>query len=341
VAAPVGSHAVDVNATGRVRPTGRPEQSVTLSSTTATLNVPAGTEGTIQLSGTGHYEINDGTLLEPFPHIGDFSWTTEWTYRCTPEGTLTVNATPRAHTQNQDPSGRDVFRQPIAIGWSANTDGSSEVSESLIFSRGAGSNPGVGVGPVSVNVPLSGNTANAFQVLPRLHLNVTGARAAAPAPAPSATATATASVTVPMPARVTVPPPHTIYFADEAQTTGDAGELTRWASGLPSDAQDAIRDGRLSVTAIGYASTTGTPERNFDVYSRERAEWVRGVLEPALGMARGSLHVGWRGSYTAPPADRSRPGGVANPRERRVDITFAETAPTTPSTVSTTATSRP
>jgi hypothetical protein len=63
------------------------------------------------------------------------------------------------------------------------------------------------------------------------------------------------------------------------------------------------------------------------------ASGASGQGAPA-GVDVNQLHVGWRGAYTAPPVDRSHPGGVPNPHERRADIMFAETAPMTPVSVS-------
>jgi outer membrane protein OmpA-like peptidoglycan-associated protein len=111
--------------------------------------------------------------------------------------------------------------------------------------------------------------------------------------------------------------------------------ITVWAAALPRDTQDAIRTGRLRATVIGYASTTGTDRSNFERYSRQRAEWVQTILARALAVRPEALNVGWRGSYTAPPEDQNRLGGVPDRHERRVDIEFAETAPST--TVSVTA----
>jgi len=327
--APMHKHTVNLNAFGMLLPkSGAAVMVALISGPSGSLDVPAGSEGTIRLWGAGDYGINNGTFMDPLGDMGDFHWTTEWAYRCSAEGVLTVNPTPRQHTPHHAPGITHVIRSPIAMGWGANTDGSTEVAELLTFNTGGGSNPSVGYAGIGVNIPLAPATMESFQILPRLALRVTGARAPAPPPQPRADAHAEAHVSLPMPKPVVVPPPFSITFANEAQIEGDAGPLVRWAAALPAEAQDAIRDGRLVVTAIGHASTTGAAKKNFEHYSRRRAEWVRSVMEPALGMAAGSLKIGWRGEYTANDAD-----GVANQAERRVDITFAESHPTTPTSV--------
>jgi outer membrane protein OmpA-like peptidoglycan-associated protein len=93
----------------------------------------------------------------------------------------------------------------------------------------------------------------------------------------------------------------------------------------------------LTITVLGYASTTGTERANRDYYSQKRAEWAKAVLARALAVPENTVRLGARGSYTAPESERKQPGGVPDPNERRVEIIFAETAPTTP--VSATATS--
>jgi len=269
-------------------------------------------------------------------------------YKCTPEGELTIEtaAISPGHTtydssQLTNPVGSDIG---VSIGTSVDAASSPKfLIEQLSFAVGGGGiQVSVSKGPVSVGGPTLGGSGSETTSLPiRFNFQIIGQRPASKPAAPptsttataGASASASATITGAAPATVPVPSPHSIYFANEEQTVGDEGELVRWAASLPTATQGAIRTGRLTTTAIGYASTTGTDRANFEGYSRLRAEWVRGVLAHALGVDVKTLHVGWRGSYTAPPADRSHPGGVANPHERRVDISFAETAPMTPVSV--------
>ena len=267
-------------------------------------------------------------------------------YRCTPQGEITIEtaAIVPGHT-SYDSSSMNPVGSDIGVAIAASVDASTNPSflmEQISFTAGGGGiQVSVSKGPVSVGGPtLGGGGSESTSVPIRFNFQVFGQRPAQPAPAPATSATATtganasasATITGAVPARVTVPSPHSIYFAHEAQTEGDTGELVRWAHSLPQETQDAIRTGRLTTTVVGYASTTGTDRLNWAVYSRQRAQWVRSVLAPALGVTVEALHVGWEGSYTAPPEDQSHPGGVANPHERRADITFAETTPMTPTT---------
>jgi hypothetical protein len=268
-------------------------------------------------------------------------------YRCTPEGEITIEtaAIVPGHTTH-DSSSMNPVGSDIGVTIGTSVDGSANprfLIEQISFTVGGGGiQVSVSRGPVGVGGPtIGGSGSESTSLAIRFTFQVIGQRPASPAAAPPASATATAgatasagaTITGATAARVAVPPPHSIYFVPEAQTEGNEGELVRWAASLPEAAKDAIRTGRLTTTVMGYASTTGTDRANFERYSRLRAEWVRRVLAPALGVSVNALHVGWAGSYTAPPADRSRPGGVPNPHERRADIIFAETAPMTPVSV--------
>jgi hypothetical protein len=318
-----------------------------ITSTTATLNIMAGTSGKIILLLSGDYAAPAGSGITRSIAMGDFTLHQEFEYRCTPEGVLTIDtAAIVPGSATNDPSHSNPFgigESEIGMSFVGTSDGSKFVMETVTFTSG-GSGTSVSVGPVGV--PVGGGTTSTHSVGIRVNLNVIGARPAPPTPTPATTATteaaaqASATITLPTGVRVAVPPPHPIYFANEAQTTGDAGEVVRWATSLSSDLQAAVRTGRVRVTVLGYASTTGPASRNFNHYSRLRSLWVRNVLAPALGVRPSALNVGWRGSYTAPPADRSRPGGVPSPRERRADIILEEVAPTTSTTVTTSASAR-
>lgn len=269
-------------------------------------------------------------------------------FKCTPEGEITLEsaAISRGHTTYDSTNMMNPFGSDIGVAIATSVDGSSSpkfLTVEISFAVGGGGITVSTGGPVGIGGPtLGGGGSESTSVPLRFNLTVLGGRKAAATPSgpASTTATATASasstVTSAAPAHVTVPPPHSIYFSNEAQTHGNEGDLVRWAASLPLETKDAIRTGRLTTTVTGYASTTGTDKANFDTYSARRAEWVRGVLAHALGVNANALHVGWVGSYTAPPEDRSHPGGVANPKERRADISFAETAPTTSTTVTST-----
>jgi uncharacterized protein DUF4157 len=311
--------------------------------TITTLMINANSSGELRLNLSGEYMGMAGSGLTRSFARGEFRLDGQkFPFRCTPEGVLTIeSAAIVPGSPTNDPSHMNPFgigESEIGVSFVASSDGSTFVMETVTFTSG-GSGTSVSVGPVGI--PVAGGATNSHSVGMRINLVVIGAHPApAPAPPTSATATATAGATATVtgaaPARVVVPPPHSIYFVNETQTQGDRGELVQWAASLPPATQDAIRTGRLTTTVIGYASTTGTDQVNFEFYSRQRAEWVRGVLAAALGVSPQSLHVGWRGSYTASPKDRSHPGGVPSASERRTDILFAETAPTTAVTTSAT-----
>jgi len=275
-------------------------------------------KGVVAISSWGDYELDEG-----INNVGSFHIFAEWGFTCDTDGTITLEPGV-SHVAKVIP---DEVR------------GRFEVKHHL---DGAG-------GPIvqldyAFKGPVSGRKKGHTFIQPTFRVQLAPrTRAAIKPPAPSTGggggaaagsfgyASASASVSVPAPAPVTVPPRHSIYFANEKQTTGDAAELVAWAASLPESVQSAIRSKRLSVTVLGFASTTGDAETNFEVYSAQRAAWVRRVLAPALGMAVGELHVGHRGEYTAPPADQTRKG-VANPKERRADIIFEETNPMTTAT---------
>jgi hypothetical protein len=273
--------------------------------------------------------VNSGTFLEPFPQIGEFAWNTRWAYRCTDERVLTINDA-HPHETRHSPVGRNIIRDPIGLGFGANTDHATEVKEVLTFSKGGGS----GVSVFGLNVPLAPADTDSFQVVPRLVLVPTGGRDPVPAVAPNATATAEAhsSVTMPMPEPITAPAMKEFLFAREGQIVGDDMEVARWAHGLPEAVKAAIRDGRLVVTITGHASTTGNERSNFRYYGTQRALWARRIMASAMSVREDVLHDGSDGDQDAPASDR-RPGGVPSARERRVEIAFAVANPTTPATI--------
>lgn len=267
-------------------------------------------------------------------------------YRITPDGQLTVEtaAISPGHTTHDSSTMGNPFGSSIGVSIGTSVDSSPSprfVIEQIGFVVGGGGiQVGISRGPVSVGGPtIGGSGSEATSLALRFNFNVVGAQPPAPAPSPTTSATAAAAatavsiVTGATPAPVAAPPPHPIYFVPEGQTEGDRGELVRWAQSLPAATKDAIRTGRLTTTVMGYASTTGSDRANFEHYSRRRAEWVRSILAPALGVEVSMLRVGWAGSDTAPLPDRSRQGGVPNPHERRADIIFTETAPMTPFSV--------
>jgi hypothetical protein len=338
-----GTHAVDVHAYGSITPNGGQIQRVAFTQPQSAVNVPAGTDGAIHISGTAHYEINDGTMLEPFPSMGDVTWSTLWHYTCTAEGALTLRV--ESSTSSNEPVGRTLIRNQPVVQVGSTADGSS-CETPITISRGGASNPSVSVGPVGVGVPVGPTSTGAFQPRsPHLQLNVTGVHAPAPAPQPSASATAsatadasasataTARVNMPVPTAVPIPAPHSIFFEHEGGMAGNRGDLVNWVQGLPDNVQAAIRTGRLQVTVIGFASTTGGEDANMDRFAAGRAAWVRRTLAQALGVPAARLQVGSRGEYTAPAAERAAPGGVADAHERRAEILCEPMNPTTMMTV--------
>jgi hypothetical protein len=293
----------------------------------------------VQIFGWGHYEANNGTLMEPMPDVGDFRWHAYWPYRAADDRSVTFASAPDQAIENH-PAATFLLRPMIGVAMSPAT-GASEVSTALTIAQGAGGAGSVSVGPVGVPDPTQRTASEALTIPLRLQLNVTGGREPETPHAEAtaeASAEASASVTVAVPERPPVPATETVYFAEEGRTEGDEGELVRRLFALPPAAQSAIRSGRLQVTAMGFASTTGTEARNRSVYSLRRAQWAQRIIARTFGIAPEAVHVAALGADTAPAADRAEPGGVPNPHERRVEIHFEETAPTT--TVTTTSTDR-
>ena len=243
----------------------------------------AGTSGEITLSLYGKYAGMAGSGLTKSVAIGDFGLSGQkFPFRCTPQGVLTIDTSaivPGSATN--DPSHMNPFgigESEIGMQFGTSSDGSTFVMETITFTSGGS---GVSVGIYGVGIPVAGGGTNSHSVGMRINIKVIGGQVA-PAPAKPASTTAdasagaTATVTGAVPAHVAVPSPHSILFEKEGQTKSDQGDLVRWAASLSPDAQSAIRTGRLTVTVLGYASTTGAEKLNFDYYARQRAEWVRG-----------------------------------------------------------------
>jgi hypothetical protein len=74
---------------------------------------------------------------------------------------------------------------------------------------------------------------------------------------------------------------------------GQEGVVANWFRGLPPATQDAIRNGRRSITISGYASRTAKRQRNRDL-SEQRAHVVERILRGFAGSSANDEHLLFR-----------------------------------------------
>ncbi len=118
-----------------------------------------------------------------------------------------------------------------------------------------------GIGPISASAPVSSST------------NYAGGL--------SRTFTVNLRTTKPKPISG---PDMTFKVGNAGLEDGQEGAVAAWFQALPAATQDAIRNGRRSITISGYASRTATRKRNRDL-SEQRAHVVERILRGFAGSA--------------------------------------------------------
>lgn len=165
---------------------------------------------------------------------------------------------------------------------------------------------GIGLGPVSGSAPMTTST------------NYSGGA--------SRSFTVNLRITPPRP----IPGPDVDFKVGRATLAdGQEGAIANWFRGLPAETQDAIRNGRRTVTISGYASTTAKRHRNRDL-SEQRAHVVERILRGFAGSGA-TLNIYFFGEDNTPTPDERE-----DPRWRRTTIVAqapTASAPGTPGPV--------
>lgn len=104
---------------------------------------------------------------------------------------------------------------------------------------------------------------------------------------------------------------------------GQEGVVAGWFRGLPAAAQDAIRNGRRSITISGYASRTATRRRNRDL-SEQRAHVVERILRGFAGSSA-TVNIFFFGEDNA-----TTPDEVEDAKWRRATIVVQAPSATAP-----------
>lgn len=159
---------------------------------------------------------------------------------------------------------------------------------------------GAGIGPISASAPVT-TTSNFAGGLAR-------------------TFTVNLRTTKPKP----IPGPDMSFRVGSASLEdGQEGAVTNWFQALPAATQDAIRNGRRSITISGYASRTAKRKRNRDL-SEQRAHVVERILRGFAGTSA-TVNIFFFGEDSA-----TTPDEVEDAKWRRATIVVQPPSATAP-----------
>jgi hypothetical protein len=240
-----------------------------------TLMLPEGvTGGRVHLSGMVSAEIQN-VLFNDHPFI---TWDGAVPFAVAGEsitfGSVIADSTSQGSGGNAN----------IGVGSGATVGGGYVTFNATMSASGSESmGGGIGIGPVSGSAPVSGST------------NYSGGASRA--------FTVNLRLTPPKP----IPGPDVDFRVGRATLAdGQEGAVSGWFSSLPPETQDAIRNGRRTVSIAGYASTTARRRRNRDL-SEQRAKVVERILRGFAGSGA-TINIFYFGEdSTATPDEREDP----------------------------------
>uniref|UniRef100_A0A7C3PBY7 DUF4157 domain-containing protein n=1 Tax=Oscillatoriales cyanobacterium SpSt-418 TaxID=2282169 RepID=A0A7C3PBY7_9CYAN len=179
----------------------------------------------------------------------------------------------------------------VSVGSGATPSGGYVTFSLMVAASGSLSmGGGIGVGPISASAPVTATTNFSGGFIRSFTVNL--------------------RTTPPQPI---VGPDVTFRVGSAQLEDGQEGIIARWFQTLPESAQDAVRNGRRTISISGYASTTGRRGRNRNL-SEQRARVVERILRGHAG-SNASLNIFYFGEDNATTPDERE-----DPQWRRATV---------------------
>lgn len=189
----------------------------------------------------------------------------------------------------------------VSASSAGNPGGGVATFTAVVAAAGSGTTGGsYGIGPISASAPVSSTTNFAGGLARTFTVNL---RTTKPKPIAG--------------------PDMSFRVGSASLEDGQEGVVADWFRGLPAAAQDAIRNGRRSITISGYASRTAKRRRNRDL-SEQRAHVVDRILRGFAGSSA-TVNIFFFGEDSA-----TTPDEVEDAKWRRATIVVQPPSATAP-----------